>query len=57
MKKYLVWIPFQGSLAVEVWARDAEEALIVGESKIDKMNNDDIAENAEFDNFEVEEIR
>ena len=56
MKKYLVWVPFQGSLAVEVWARDMEDALIVGELEIDKMTNDDIAKNAEFDNYEVEEI-
>ena len=56
MKKYLVWIPFQGSLSVEVMAENEEDALRIGEREIEKIDAEDVLNQTEWDNYEVEEI-
>lgn len=53
METYCVSLPFQGSLCVQVEANSEEEALKKGAVLIDSYNAEDIANNAEFDHYEV----
>ena len=54
-KSYIVNIPFEGSLSVEVYAYDEDEALELGQEKIESMDCETIGREAQFGSYEVYE--
>lgn len=55
MKKYYVSIPFEGSLTVCVEANSEDEALEIGQNRIEAMSCEEISQSAEFGRYEVYE--
>lgn len=56
MKKYVVYLPVQGSVSVDVVANNPDEAMRKGISKIESMSHDEICRNIEYGHYEVEEV-
>lgn len=52
-KKYVVSLPFCGSLQVEVFADNEEEALRIGESEICEIPEDVVMQNIEWEKYEI----
>lgn len=55
-KAFQVSLPFAGSLAVEVMAEDEEQALAIGRAKIENLTAQQVADSAQFENYEVYEF-
>ena len=53
MKSYIVELPFQGTLSVEVKANNQEEAMSLGKEQIGKLSEEQIVEYAQFGNYDV----
>lgn len=54
-KKYVVSLPFCGSLQVEVFADNEDDALRIGEIEICKIPEDVVMQNIEWENYEIYE--
>lgn len=54
LKCYTVSMPFMGSISVDVMASDEEEALRIGESKLNDMPAEEVINCADWGNAEVE---
>lgn len=55
MKKYYVSLPFSGSLEVEVYAKNEDEALELGRRKIEHLSDDEVMNSIEWGNYDVYE--
>lgn len=53
IKKYMVEMPFQGTLSLEVFAEDEETAMKLFEEEINKLSADEVLNNAQWGKCEI----
>jgi CTP-dependent riboflavin kinase len=53
IKKYMVEMPFQGTLNLEVFAEDEETAMKLFEEEINKLSADEVLNNAQWGKCEI----
>lgn len=53
IKKYMVEMPFQGTLNLEVFAEDKETAMKLFEEEINKLSADEVLNNAQWGKCEI----
>lgn len=52
-KKYIVEMPFQGTLSLEVFAEDEDSAMKLFEEEINKLSAEEVLNNAQFGKCEI----
>ena len=52
-KKYIVEMPFQGTLRLEVFAEDEDLAMKLFEEEINKLSAEEVLNNAQFGKCEI----
>lgn len=52
-KKYMVEMPFQGTLRLEVFAEDEESAMKLFEQEIQRLSAEEVLDNAQFGKCEI----
>lgn len=52
-KKYIVEMPFQGTLSLEVFAADEDLAMKLFEEEINKLSADEVLNNAQWGKCEI----
>lgn len=53
IKKYMVEMPFQGTLNLEVFAEDEETAMKLFEEEINKLSAEEVLNNAQWGKCEI----
>ena len=52
-KKYIVDMPFQGTLSLEVFAADEDTAMKLFEQEIQRLSAEEVLNNAQFGKCEI----